>query len=92
MSFWHIFNGDTVFNLPSPISPLPAPAPAKAIALISRELIGGELLYHAHVQVNGDRSFVALDRPDAQSICLDVLDWAQRQGKEVDWQYQNLNI
>jgi hypothetical protein len=56
-------------------------ATAAAIAVVSRRVERGEVLYSARVRVNGYRSLCLDDEPSAQSVCLEVLEWAQRHGR-----------
>jgi len=69
---------------PQPYSP--------AVARISRRQYRGELYYSARIFLD-NRPILHLDeRPNALAVLLDVLDWSQRHGKDLVWQYQDLLI
>jgi hypothetical protein len=68
--------------------------PATATAVIGRYKLSGEIFYRAAIRLNTTRcrSIRFEDRPSALAVCLDVLEWAQRHGKQLHWQYLDLNL
>ncbi len=65
---------------------------ARAVATVGRRRFREEIFYDAQIVLQGRTVFRLEDRPSAQSVCLDVLEWADRQGKEIEWQYKNLTL
>jgi hypothetical protein len=65
-------------------------ASARARAMVSRHHYRGEFFYDATVRLLDGRAFQVREQPSAQSVLLAVLDWGNRMGKEIEWQYRNL--
>lgn len=63
-----------------------------AEAVVGRRVYRGEIFYSARVRVQRRTVFRVEEHPSAQQVCLHVLEWSERQGKTLAWQYRNLNL
>jgi hypothetical protein len=59
-----------------------------ATAVIRRLEVAGEPEFSARVMAFGRTLLRLEERPSEQSVCLDVLDWARRHGRELEWEYR----
>ncbi len=57
-----------------------------AIATIGSVKVKGETSFHAIISLNGRTVYRVRDYPTLQAVRIDVLDWARRLGKELEWE------
>jgi hypothetical protein len=58
-----------------------------AVALVAARRFREETFYSARVTVGGRKAFSIEEEPSKQGVCLHVLEWSQRHGKSVVWNY-----